>query len=44
MTLQQHTAAIKNMSDEALWEYLIMMEENAPQKQLDEYLTAWLPK
>lgn len=44
MTLQQHTEAIKNMTDEALWEYLIMVEENAPQKQLDEYLTAWLPK
>ena len=44
MTLQQHTAALKNMTDAALWEYLIMVEENAPQRQLDEYLMAWLPK
>jgi len=44
MTLQQTREALANMPREARDELLVMLEENAPQQQIDEILAAWLPK
>ncbi len=44
MTLQQTREALANMPREARDELLVMLEENAPQQQIDEILSAWLPK
>ena len=44
MTLQQTREALANMPIEARDELLVMLEENAPQQQIDEILSAWLPK
>jgi hypothetical protein len=44
MTLQQTREALANMPIEARDELLVMLEENAPQQQIDEILAAWLPK
>jgi len=44
MTLQQTREALANMPIEARDELLVMLEENAPQRQINEILSAWLPK